>query len=177
VLRAFFRPSGDLIILGDGEGMFVNRANPLDVDLDSEVSAGDALAVINYLNAFGAQSLLGGSPSFTSMIDVNLDSHLSAGDALSVINYLNARSHRSVVFSMAGSGGEAEPASSNGDTADSGSDIDAALTTMLQPSTTSTSTSTTTSSTTSNQVNPAAADNLYAGMEAAQQALKKKYKR
>jgi uncharacterized surface anchored protein len=104
-----------------------------------------------------------------------MDSTLSAGDALTVINYLNARGHRSVMSNVPASGAEAEPQSDGGDASDSSSEIDATLTTMLEPSTTTISTTTT--STTENQVNPVAADNLYAEMEAAQEVLKKRYKR
>jgi hypothetical protein len=170
VFRTFFRQSGDLVIMGEGEGAFVNRANSMDVDMDNEVSAGDALEVINHLNAWGAKSLLGDMPTGTGMIDVNMDSDLTAGDALTVINFLNGRSHRSVTSGTSGGGSSEGEAESPSNTEDSSSGIDASLTTMLEPSTTTTST-------TSTQVNPAAADNLYAGMEAAQQALKKKYKR
>jgi len=169
VFKTFFRQSGDLVIMGEGEGTFVNRANSMDVDMDNEVSAGDALEVINHLNAWGAQSLMGDMPTGTGMIDVNMDSYLTAGDALTVINFLNGRSHRNVTSGTSGGGSEGE-AESPSNTEDSSSGIDASLTTMLAPSTTSTSSA-------SNQVNPAAADNLYAGMEAAQQALKKKFKR
>jgi hypothetical protein len=143
VLKTFFRPSGDLVIMGEGEGVFVNRANSLDVDMDNQVTAGDALEVINHLNAWGALSLLGDIPLVTGMIDVDMDSTLSAGDALTVINYLNARGHRSVMSNVPASGAEAEPQSDGGDASDSSSEIDATLTTMLEPSTTTISTTTT----------------------------------
>ena len=117
VLKTFFRPSGDLVIMGEGEGMFVNRANSMDVDMDNQVTAGDALEVINHLNAWGAQSLTGDMPATTGMVDVDMDSNLSAGDVLMVINFLNARGHRSVrsvMSSMPAGDGEGAPQSDGG---------------------------------------------------------------
>jgi hypothetical protein len=106
-------------------------------------------------------------PTAGNMIDTNLDWNLTAADALGVINYINSRSHRSVMSSPTASGGQGEPMSSSGDVS-SGSDAAASQATMPEPSTTTT---------TSTPVNTAAADDLYAQLAAAEQALRNRFKR
>jgi len=75
-----------------------NEAKALDVNggqnnaPDDHFVAGDALAVINYLNAFGsgavpASAVLGLPFGF---LDTDGDNFVTAGDALDVINFLNA---------------------------------------------------------------------------------------
>ena len=75
-----------------------NEAKALDVNggrnnaPDDHVVAGDALAVINYLNAFGsgavpASAVLGLPFGF---LDTDEDNFVTAADALDVINFLNA---------------------------------------------------------------------------------------
>src|SRR5207247_3397431 len=108
IFRTFFRPSGDLTILGAGEGEFVNHVNPFDVNLDKLVSPADALTVINDLNAEGPRTLMSGvAPTLAmpAMIDVNMDGTLSPGDALAVVNFLNAKSS---FFASHAAGGEGE---------------------------------------------------------------------
>jgi hypothetical protein len=70
-----------------------NATRNLDVNNDGLYLAGDALAVINYLNAFGPQGVLAdaalGSPN--GFIDTDGDNIVTASDALDVINTINAR--------------------------------------------------------------------------------------
>jgi hypothetical protein len=64
-------------------------AKPNDVSGDDHIVAGDALDVINYINAFKA----GPIPAVTAgmkYLDTNHDNHISASDALEVINFINA---------------------------------------------------------------------------------------
>ena len=108
--QVYLQSSGNVIIFGAGEGFFVNRNNPLDVNQDNNVSPSDVLGVINTLNLTGPRSLIGqsfqGSSIPMGMVDVNMDSMLTPMDALAVINYLNVRSHTSVM-QTAGAEGEA----------------------------------------------------------------------
>lgn len=90
--RVFFQASGPLAILGAGEGEYVNRNNPYDVNQDRYVSPIDALLIINNLNA-GLGGPLGparfaSSFAVRDLVDVNMDNMLSPIDALMVINYL-----------------------------------------------------------------------------------------
>jgi hypothetical protein len=89
--QVFLRQSGELSIIGAGEGEFVNRFNRFDVNADANVSAVDSLIIINTLNAAGGGSLQAISSSFANLakVDTNMDSYLSAIDALGVINYVN----------------------------------------------------------------------------------------
>ena len=56
--------------------------------------AGDALAVINFINAHTAGSVAPGSPNSQfaapAYVDVDADDQVVAADALSIINYINA---------------------------------------------------------------------------------------
>jgi hypothetical protein len=66
-----------------------NAAKPNDVSGDDHIVAGDALDVINYINAFKA----GPIPAVTTgmkYLDTNHDNNISASDALEVINFINA---------------------------------------------------------------------------------------
>lgn len=69
-----------------------NAAQPCDVTSDGTIAPGDALEVINYINAFGdkqpgaAEGEAGSSPYY----DVSGDGAISPVDALMVIDYLNA---------------------------------------------------------------------------------------
>jgi hypothetical protein len=60
-----------------------------DVTHDGSIAAGDVLAVVNYINAFGAGpiELFRGDGNF---YDVNGDDHVSSNDALRIINHINA---------------------------------------------------------------------------------------
>ncbi|MFO0942082.1 MAG: phosphatase PAP2 family protein [Pirellulales bacterium] len=67
-----------------------NPADNLDVDQSDQVTAVDALYVINHLNSL--QKLLIDTPSGENpLVDVNGDNRVSPVDALLVINELNAR--------------------------------------------------------------------------------------
>jgi hypothetical protein len=69
-----------------------NTAMPQDVNNDGFITASDAVAVINHLNAFGAGPLarrLAAPPA--AFLDVNGDNYVSSIDALTVINYLNSQ--------------------------------------------------------------------------------------
>lgn len=84
---------------GPGGEPLTNLANPFDVDADGNVSAVDALRVINWVNAASASGVAaGGEPDGAgagqsgvrvSFPDVNADGRVSAVDALMVINELN----------------------------------------------------------------------------------------
>jgi hypothetical protein len=63
---------------------------------DGEVAPGDALRIINFINAYGAGPLPGGAPAGPPYLDtVNSrgeyvgDNHVAPGDALAVINFIN----------------------------------------------------------------------------------------
>ncbi|MEM8910683.1 MAG: dockerin type I domain-containing protein [Planctomycetota bacterium] len=64
-----------------------NDEAPYDVNNDQQVSARDALAIINYLNTYGPGPVGYGDPGFG--FDVNLDGEVTALDALLVINEIN----------------------------------------------------------------------------------------
>lgn len=69
-----------------------NSVLPGDVDFDGQVAPGDALAIINYLNAYGSKSVSLAALNSHELLDVNGDGSVAASDALAVINELNARS-------------------------------------------------------------------------------------
>ena len=64
-----------------------NQDAPFDVDHSNEVTAFDALLIINYLNQFGPGPVENGD--FGYSYDVNGDGLVSALDALLVINHIN----------------------------------------------------------------------------------------
>jgi Dockerin type I domain len=82
-----------------------NNAKPLDVvgsgtvTPDGQVVAGDALAIINYINAFGAGTVPAGAAVGQpyGFLDTSDDNNVAPNDALDVINAINA-----------GQGGEGE---------------------------------------------------------------------
>ncbi len=83
---------------------FHNDELPEDVDGSGDVTAGDALEIIHYLNQFGPGPVGQGNPNIG--FDVNGDGFITALDALIVINYLN----RIEVGGGGGTvGGEPEP--------------------------------------------------------------------
>ncbi len=67
-----------------------NNRSRLDVNNDTHIAANDALAVINYINAFGAIRLPASAPVGQSFLDVNGDNNVAPNDALDVINAINA---------------------------------------------------------------------------------------
>jgi ELWxxDGT repeat protein len=67
-----------------------NLAKPLDVTGDGKIVAGDALQVINYLNAFGPQPVNLNQPAASPYYDTSGDDYITAVDALQIINYINA---------------------------------------------------------------------------------------
>jgi subtilisin-like proprotein convertase family protein len=71
---------------------FHNSILAADVDKDGEASPGDALYIINLLNAFGPGALvsLSADSEPEAYIDVAADNFLAADDALAVINYVNS---------------------------------------------------------------------------------------
>ncbi|WP_425613729.1 beta strand repeat-containing protein [Anatilimnocola sp. NA78] len=85
------------IQVNDNDSVWTNPNFATDVNDDGNTTAFDALAIINYLNQFGAGPVPEGSPP--PYYDVNGDNLISAFDALVIINYLNAN--------PIGSGGEA----------------------------------------------------------------------
>ncbi len=66
------------------------QQRPFDVNGNGNVSAVDALIIINRLNAEGTQQLRSWPTELEVRMDVNLDGYWSAVDALQVINFLNA---------------------------------------------------------------------------------------
>jgi hypothetical protein len=64
-----------------------NPDNPYDVNHTGEVTASDALAIINYLNVFGPGPVGQGDTGF--FYDVNADGMVTALDALLVLNEIN----------------------------------------------------------------------------------------
>ena len=78
-----------------------NFSNPLDVNGDGIVSALDALAIINDLNAGEFGPLSGLNLSGSEMVDVNDDGQLTALDALQVINDLNSTSAAAAASAIA----------------------------------------------------------------------------
>jgi Dockerin type I domain/Bacterial Ig domain len=70
--------------------VWFNARNGLDVTGDGHVVAGDALAVINYINAFTAGPVPPSAPIGPNFCDVNKDNSVAPNDALAVINAINA---------------------------------------------------------------------------------------
>jgi hypothetical protein len=61
-----------------------------DVTGDGHTAPDDAVAIINYLNAFGSQRVSGEGEAGGLYYDVNADGFISPSDALAVINWINA---------------------------------------------------------------------------------------
>ena len=75
------------LLAGDlGSASNHNYWNPYDVNADHQITARDALGVINYLGQTGeGEEITSDTPMF---LDVNADGRISASDALGVINAL-----------------------------------------------------------------------------------------
>lgn len=69
-----------------------NTARPHDVNRDQNVTAADALVVLNTLNARGARTLSAAEGETTAQVDVNGDSQVTAADCVAVVNELNRES-------------------------------------------------------------------------------------
>jgi hypothetical protein len=67
-----------------------NTALPLDVTADGSIVAADALAVINYINAFGSTAVPAPAPPVPPYYDCVPDNVIAPGDALAIINRINA---------------------------------------------------------------------------------------
>ena len=89
---------------------FHNDSLPYDVNRSGDVSPADALAIINYLNAYGPGPVGSGNPSYG--YDVNADLYVTPLDALLVLNYLNLPGNSGTVN---GEGGEGEPGGDGGE--------------------------------------------------------------
>ncbi len=79
-----------VIAVLENDKPFHNDNNPEDVNFDGDVSARDALVIINYLNTYGPGPVGEGDPGLG--YDVNNDGFVTSLDALLVINELNATS-------------------------------------------------------------------------------------
>jgi len=78
-----------------------NANIPGDVNGDNQVTAGDALVVINYLTDLGARQLDGIAPE-KELVDVNNDGSVTALDAVIVINALTPGSSASAALDADG---------------------------------------------------------------------------
>jgi hypothetical protein len=97
---AFDDPAASALVCeasASSETAWHNPSHGLDVTDDGAVAPDDALAVINYINAFGAGEVDECAPPSFGLIDTaNADGEtigdgfVSAADALAVINYINA---------------------------------------------------------------------------------------
>jgi len=77
------------LLVGQTSG-WQNPRNRLDVTDDGQVAPGDALAVINYINANPNDSDLPAAPQVPPpYYDVNGDRLITSADVLAVVNYLN----------------------------------------------------------------------------------------
>ncbi|TWU42046.1 dockerin type I domain-containing protein [Novipirellula artificiosorum] len=85
---------------GEVSNPWHNQALPGDVNHDGQVTANDALVVINDLTASGAREL-SGDPASGEYIDVNSDGSVSALDALIVINALTDFGSGGAAFEVA----------------------------------------------------------------------------
>ena len=92
----------------ENETPFHNHSNPYDVDHGGDVTSADALAIINYLNAFGPGPV--GQGTSTNCLDVNADGFVTVLDALLVINEMNRQNAPNAVGGedQRFSGGEGE---------------------------------------------------------------------
>jgi Dockerin type I domain/Bacterial Ig domain/Bacterial cadherin-like domain len=84
--------------------LWYNVAHPTDVKPDGSVVAGDAIEIINYINAFGSGDIPNGAAAEPPYLDVTGDNKIGAIDAVEVINHINAF----------GPGGEGEGAAVSG---------------------------------------------------------------
>lgn len=118
---SFANINADVVIVS--ANAWQNPLNPLDVTRDGQITASDALQIINRLNNANVSRSLSTPRPFDQLnapdIDTSGDNFLSASDALRVINLLNSQS---------GSGGEGEQsrekeASLAGSVDEAGSDL------------------------------------------------------
>lgn len=113
-----------------------NLLEPLNVNADENITAFDALIIINYLNARRPYELAdAGEATPGRYIDVNNDNRCTAFDALWVINFLNKYGAGPTNRSLGGSGSGGEtsaPAAPSptgvGGSGGSGGELDAGLT-------------------------------------------------
>ncbi len=75
-----------------GDNPFTNKRDRFDVDANDQVSAIDALRIINFLSQFGSGTAVSTDRPFSGFLDVSGDGRISALDAVQVINALAARS-------------------------------------------------------------------------------------
>ena len=92
-----------------------NTLHGLDVTgaggvIDNQVAPGDALAIINFINAFGSGHVPANAVYGPPYYDTNADDSISPGDALAVINFINAFGS-----SLPGPAGEGEALSNSCD--------------------------------------------------------------
>jgi len=92
VTDGFLIDTGNVTIQFAPQFQWHNSQIAHDVDKDGEITANDALTVINILNAFGPSGLysLSSDAEPENYLDVMPDNFVSAADALEVINFLNA---------------------------------------------------------------------------------------
>ncbi len=83
---------------------FHNEDEPYDVNDDGDVTALDALLIVNYLNTYGPGEVGFGDPGYG--YDVNGDGAVTALDALLIVNELNQL--ESSAEAVGGEGGEGE---------------------------------------------------------------------
>ena len=109
---AEFEPVSEVFVISvlANSTPFHNDDNPYDVNRSGHVTAADALAIINYLNAFGPGPVGSGNASYG--YDVNSDEWVTALDALLVLNYLNLPGNGGTV---GGEGGQGERGGSGGE--------------------------------------------------------------
>lgn len=86
-----YQSVGFVLFISDDDlgSAWTNISKPLDVSNDGNITAFDALLLINQLNTVGAGALAPPTNAPTEFYDVNGDGFLTAMDALIVINYLN----------------------------------------------------------------------------------------
>ena len=83
-----------------------NHDNPFDVNHQDDVTALDALVIINYLNAFGPGPVGEGDVGYC--YDVNADGFVTALDALLVVNQINLTDNTGGVGGEGDGGAEGE---------------------------------------------------------------------
>jgi ELWxxDGT repeat protein len=67
-----------------------NLDKPLDVTHDNNIVAGDAVEIINYINAFGPGPVDLNLPSVPPFLDTSGDDFIAAADVIQIINFINA---------------------------------------------------------------------------------------
>jgi hypothetical protein len=105
-----------------GPNRWHNTTRPMDVNGDGQRTAGDALELINFLNAFGAGPVPSAAEFPLPYYDVSNDEFIAANDALDIINHLNA--YGPTLAPTAGPEGEAANLAAANSASDYGSDPD-----------------------------------------------------